>query len=189
MNMPKVDIQPQFNLLANMPPAVIFPKNKLHANVPPVVIHPKNLKDPEDVVTNEDSDDEDVGNDTAEVSEDEDDEDADLAGIQGLLNLDVSDDEDAEDIDPESIHRRAYNMRDAVQWINKNEEGSVGFNKIFNEAGKGNMKLGEKLVLQKVIKGTNISASEHIKLLINRQMKQVESVGTFGCRDFVSRSI
>jgi hypothetical protein len=67
MNMPKVVIQPQFNLLANMPPAVIYPRNKLHANVPPAVIHPKSLKDPEDVVTNADSDDEDVGNDTAEV--------------------------------------------------------------------------------------------------------------------------
>ena len=134
-----------------MPPAVIFPKNKLHANVPPVVIHPKNLKDPEDVVTNEDSGDEDVGNDTAEVSE-----------------------------DLESIHKRAYNLRDAVQWINENEEGSIGFNRIFYDAGKGNMKLGEKLVLQRVMKGTNISASEHTRLLINWQMKQMESVGSFG---------
>jgi hypothetical protein len=83
-------------------------------------------------------------------------------------------------VDPESIHRRAYNMRDAVQWINKNEEGSIGFNKIFYETGKGNMKLGAKLMLQKVIKGTNISASEHTKLLINWQMKQMESVGAFG---------
>ena len=115
IDMQKVDIQPQFNVLANMPPAVIFPKNKFHANVLPVVINPENFKDPEDVVAIEDFGDEDVGNDTAEISDDEDDDDADLDGIQGMLNLDVSDDEDAEDIDPESIHRRAYNLRDAVQ--------------------------------------------------------------------------
>ena len=158
--------------------------------MPPAVINPKNLKDPVDVVTNEDSDDEDVGNDTAEVSEDEDDgddtaevsgdEDDDLAGIQGFLNLDMEeDDADAVDIDPESIHKRAYNLKDAVEWINDNEEGSIGFQRIFYDAGQGDMELGARRVLQRVMEKTNISDSEYTRLLINWQMEKMEGVGYF----------
>jgi hypothetical protein len=108
-NIHNINIQPKFGLHVNMPVALIYHKNKFHANVIPEVINPEKVKDPEDVIAIEDIGDEDVRDDTAEISDDEDD---DLDGIQYMLNLDVSDDEDAEDIDDESIHKRVYNVKD-----------------------------------------------------------------------------
>ena len=150
--------------------------------MPPAVIHPKILEDPVDVVTIEDSDDEDV--DIAgiqgflDLDMDSDDDD-DIDGIQGFLDLDMEeDDADAVEIDPESIHKRAYNLKDAVEWMNANE-GEIGFQRIFYELGGGDIKLGERLVLEKVMAETNISAREHTSLLINWQMEKMKGVGSF----------
>jgi hypothetical protein len=177
------------------------PEIILLMNMPPAVIHPKILEDPVDVVTIEDSDDEDV--DIAGIqgflnldmdSDDDDDidgiqgflnldmdsdDDDDIDGIQGFLNLDMEeDDADAVEIDPESIHKRAYNLKDAVEWMNVNE-GEIGFQRIFYELGEGDIKLGERLVLERVMAETNISAREHTSLLINWQMEKMKGVGSF----------
>jgi hypothetical protein len=42
------------------------------------------------------------------------------------------------------------------------------------------LKAGAKLLLPKVIEGVTISPSEHIKLLVNWQMKRLEQFGAFG---------
>jgi hypothetical protein len=158
------------------------PEIILHTNMPPAVIHHKILEDPVDVITIEDSDDEDV--DIAgiqgflDLDMDSDDDD-DIDGIQGFLNLDMEeDDADAVEIDPESIHKRAYNLKDAVEWMNVNE-GEIGFQRIFYELGGGDIKLGERLVLEKVMAETNISAREHTSLLINWQIEKMKGVGSF----------
>ena len=97
-----------------------------------------------------------------------------------MQNLDLSDDEGEEDADNEAIHRRAFNLKDGIQWIKENGKGRIGFNKVLSQAGNGDLKVGAKRLLPKVIEGVTISPSEHIKLLVNWQLKQLEQVGAFG---------
>jgi hypothetical protein len=138
-------------------PAEIVTKNQQVAVI--ATTHHKISEDPVDVITIEDSDDED-----------------DIDGIQDFINQDMdSDDDDIDvvEIDPDS----AYNLKDAVEWMNANG-GEDSFQRILLALGAGNKKLGERLVLKKVMAVTNISDREHTMLLINWQLEKKKGVKT-----------
>jgi hypothetical protein len=154
-------------------PAEIVTKNQQVAVI--ATTHHKISEDPVDVITIEDSDDEDDIDGIQDfINQDMDSDDDDIDGIQDFINQDMEeDDADAVEIDPD----RAYNLKDAVEWMNANG-GEDSFQRILLALGAGNKKLGERLVLKKVMAVTNISDREHTMLLINWQLEKKKGVKT-----------
>ena len=88
--------------------------------------------------------------------------------------VDISDSSEDEDDDAEEIEigERTYNLKDGVEWLNQFER-NTGFERIINQLGNGDMRLGGKVLLERVMAATEICAVEHATLLINWQLKKL----------------
>ena len=95
-----------------------------------------------------------------------------LKGYQEVV--DISDSSDDEDDDAEEIERgdRTFNLKDGVDLLNQLDR-NTGFEMIINQLGNGDMRLGGKVLLERVMAATEICAVEHATLLINWQLKKL----------------